>query len=907
APLPAFFQSHGNSIHLRFSDAGAVYPITIDPIIQQAYLKASNAAARANSAGDNFGAAVAISGETVVVGAPYESSNAAGVNGNQGNTSLNGSGAAYVFVRNNGTWTQQAYLKASNSAFFANFGATVAISGDTIVIGSPRESSAASGINATPTPGAASDSGAAYIFVRSGNAWTQQAYMKASNSGPGDRFGASVSIAGDTVLIGAPIEASVAAGVNANQSDNSAPGAGAAYVFTRTGNTWQQQAYLKASNPGGFFVSTQGQSLGDQFGWSVSLSGDTAVVGALGEASSSTVVNIGQGDNSAVNAGAAYVFTRSAGAWTQQAYLKASNAQSNDLFGAAVSVNGDTAVIGAPGEGSNATTVNGTQSDNSLPNAGAAYVFLRNAGAWTQQAYLKSTVAGQNQFGTSVSVSGESAVIGAPQRNFGTGTAYVFGRSGAFWNLLAALEAASPTATDLFSQFVAVNGDTIVIGAPQEDSASAGINGDASNNDANNLGAAYVYVNTSTAGSSGLRFVPLTPCRLVDTRPAYAGPRTGAFGPPLLAANTARTIPIRSSTTCSVPATAKAYVLNITLDTVENQTGPVDTFTIWPSGETRPEFYNVRTSTGGYIANAAIVKAGNAGAVDVWASSSVNLIIDINGYFTDDASAPGLLLYPIAPCRAVDTRGPIYSGTLPAPYGNQRMQARENRTFRLPGSPACQIPQAAAYSMQLTLAPGELTNGNPVAYITAYPTGVTQPLISNMNALFGYAVANSAIVPASSNGSIDVYASDPTNLIIDVNGYFAPDDGTGRGLLYYPTTQCRVANTQDNTLTGPYGPPAMTPTTDRSVPIAFGRCTELPSSARAWAMNASVVPNGVGMPYLSMWPSGTGFPNVSQLNAFQGQTLANSGIVPASPNGSIDVRVAAQTHVTLEVSGYFGR
>ncbi|MBL8214632.1 MAG: FG-GAP repeat protein, partial [Bryobacterales bacterium] len=105
APLPAFFQSHGNSIHLRFSDAGAVYPITIDPIIQQAYLKASNAAARANSAGDNFGAAVAISGETVVVGAPYESSNATGVNGNQGNTSLNGAGAAYVFVRNNGTWT----------------------------------------------------------------------------------------------------------------------------------------------------------------------------------------------------------------------------------------------------------------------------------------------------------------------------------------------------------------------------------------------------------------------------------------------------------------------------------------------------------------------------------------------------------------------------------------------------------------------------------------------------------------------------------------------------------------------------------------------------------------------------------------------------------------------------------
>ncbi|MBI4902307.1 MAG: hypothetical protein HY820_01650 [Acidobacteria bacterium] len=413
---------------------------------------------------------------------------------------------------------------------------------------------------------------------------------------------------------------------------------------------------------------------------------------------------------------------------------------------------------------------------------------------------------------------------------------------------------------------------------------------------------------TAASGTAavGLRFVPLTPCRLVDTRTAYAGGRTGSFGPPLLTGGTTRTIPILSSTTCTVPPTAKAYVLNLTLDTYENSTGPVDFVTLWPAGETRPDFYTARTTTGGYIANAAIVKAGTNGAINAYASSDVNFILDISGYFTDDAASNGLLYYPVNPCRAVDTRGPVYS-SLPAPYGNSRMQARENRSFRLPGSPACSIPAAAAYSMQLTLAPGELTNGAPVAFITAYPTGVAQPNISNMNALFGYAVANSAIVPANGSGSIDVFAYDATNLIIDVNGYFAPDDGTGRGLFYFPTTQCRVVNTQDAVFTGPYGGPALNALADRTVNVTAGRCGGLPATAKAWAVNASVVPGGNAMPYLSMWPSGTAWPNVSQLNAFQGQTLANSGIVPASSNGSIDVRVAGTTNGTLEVSGYFGR
>lgn len=404
--------------------------------------------------------------------------------------------------------------------------------------------------------------------------------------------------------------------------------------------------------------------------------------------------------------------------------------------------------------------------------------------------------------------------------------------------------------------------------------------------------------------SEGLRFVPLTPCRVVDTRAAYAGPRTGPFGPPRLTRGSARTIPVPASSTCQIPTNARAYVFNITLDTVEEQTGPVEMLSIWQDDDLPSDVRMLRTSTGGYIANAAIVKAAANGAIRVTSSHDVNLILDITGYFAEEPS--GLLYYPVSPCRAVDTRGPLYS-SLPPPYGNLRLQARENRTFRLPGSPACQLPAAPAYSMQLTLAPGELTNGNPVAFVTAYPTGVPQPNISTMNSLFGYAVANSAIVPASTNGSIDLFAFDATNVIMDVNGYFAPDDGTGRGLRYYPIRPCRVMDTQDPMFPGGFRGPAMTSSYYRTITIPDAHCYGLPANARAWAINASVAPNAA-VPFLSLWPAATPWPNVSQLNAFQGQTVANFGIVPSSESGAVDIRVAGpSSHVTLEVSGYFAR
>ena len=330
---------------------------------QQAYLKPSNAT---TNVGGNFGHVVAVSGNTIVVGAPTEASNAIGVNGNQTNTAGSGSGAAYVFLRIGTTWSQQAYLKASNTGFNDNFGSAVALSGDTIIVGAKGESSNATGVNGNQSNNLAGSSGAAYVFVRTGTNWSQQAYLKASNAEFGDEFGnvGSIAVSGDTAVIGAVHEDSSATGVNGNQADNNSFNAGAAYVFVRSGTNWSQQAYLKASNT----------RPDHQFG-RVGISGDTLVVSGYNDDSGAAGVNGDQNDQSSTNAGAAYVFVRTGTNWTQQAYLKASNPDPNDFFGFAVSISGDTVIVGAVFERSNATGVNGNQANNSNSECGAAYVF----------------------------------------------------------------------------------------------------------------------------------------------------------------------------------------------------------------------------------------------------------------------------------------------------------------------------------------------------------------------------------------------------------------------------------------------------------------------------------------------------------------------------------------------------
>ena len=527
--LDAWMEVADGRLVLCVKECGAAYPITVDPVVQAAYLKASN-----TDGSDRFGSAVAISGDTVVVGAPLEASNATGVNGGaaaEADNSAQSAGAAYVFTRIGATWSQQAYLKASNTDASDRFGESVAVSGDTVVVGARGERSSATGVNGDQSDNSAQFAGAAYVFTRSGAAWSQQAYLKASNTDQLDQFGGSVAVSGDTVVIGARSESSNATGVNggaAAEADNSAGSAGAAYVFTRSGATWSQQAYLKASNTDAV----------DQFGWSVAVSGDTVVVGARSESSNATGVNGGaaaEADNSAGSAGAAYVFTRSGATWSQQAYLKASNTDAVDQFGWSVAVSGDTVVVGAPFEKSNATGVNGgaaAEADNSAQFAGAAFVFTRSSTAWSQQAYVKaSNTDADDYFGWSVAVSGDTVVVGADLEDSSAtgvnggaaaeadnsapvaGAAYVFTRSGAAWSQRAYLKASNTDQLDQFGRSVAVSGDTVVIGARSESSNATGVNGGEAaeaDNSATDAGAAYLFdlVAPVTIGSS---FCPSNP------------------------------------------------------------------------------------------------------------------------------------------------------------------------------------------------------------------------------------------------------------------------------------------------------------------------------------------------------------------------------------------------------------
>ncbi|MEO5721702.1 MAG: choice-of-anchor D domain-containing protein, partial [Chthoniobacterales bacterium] len=498
-------------VRLLVDERGARYPLTIDPIAQQAYLKP--AAVGTTQAGDNFGISVAVSGDTVVVGALGEDSSTTGVNSTP-NESASLSGAAYVFVRSAGTWAQQAYLKPAavgTTQAGDNFGISVAISGETVIVGAYGEGSSTTGVNSTPNE-SAGGSGAAYVFVRSAGTWAQQAYLKPGAVGTtqvGDRFGGSVAVSGDTLVVGASNESSNTTGVNSTPNE-SAPGSGAAYVFVRSAGVWTQQAYLKPAAVG----TTQD---GDQFGWSVAVSDDTVVVGAYFEDSNTTGVN-STPNESASNAGAAYVFVRNAGVWTQQAYVKPAavgTTQAGDQFGTSVGVSGNTVVVGAHQEGSDTTGVNSTPND-SLSFSGAAYVFVRSAGAWTQQAYLKPAAVGTTQtgdfFGWSVAVSGDTVVVGAnledssttgvnstPNESAGdSGAAYVFARNAGVWTQQAYLKPAAVGTTQVGDQFgisVAVSGYTVVVGAYQEDSSTTFVNSTPEDSGGINVnaGAAYVF------------------------------------------------------------------------------------------------------------------------------------------------------------------------------------------------------------------------------------------------------------------------------------------------------------------------------------------------------------------------------------------------------------------------------
>ncbi len=324
------------------------------------------------------------------------------------------SGAAYVFQRTGSGWGRQAKLTAAGGDAGDQFGGSVAFSGDTALIGARR------------ADGNGDDSGAAYVFWRSEAGWSQQARLQADDGAAGAEFGYSVALCGDTAVIGAA------------RDDHSGEDSGSAYVFTRSGSGWSQQAKLVAADG----------AAGDVFGISVAISGDTVVIGADLD------------DDDGENSGAAYVFTRSKGKWNQQAKLTAADAAAVDIFGVRVAISGDTALIAARRDDDE---VNGVD-------AGSAYVFVRSGTSWSQQARLTANDGGAGDlFGYNVALSQDTALVTAAMdddKGSNAGAAYVFTRSGDRWTQRAKLTAPDGAADDVFGWSAALSGDTAIIGAP---------------------------------------------------------------------------------------------------------------------------------------------------------------------------------------------------------------------------------------------------------------------------------------------------------------------------------------------------------------------------------------------------------------------------------------------------------
>jgi hypothetical protein len=486
------------------------------------YFKASNTASL-----DQFGAAISLSGDgkTLAVGAEWEDSSATGMNGNQANNAALNAGAVYIFIHSGGVWSQQAYIKASNTGAGDSFGGSVSLSedGNTLAVGASDEASAATGVDGNQASNTAGSSGAVYIFTRTGVTWTQQAYIKASNTGATDLFGGSVSLSndGNTLAVGAEQEDSNATGMNApvtggsgTQGSNASVNSGAAYVFTRAGTTWSQQAYIKPSNTGS----------GDIFGSALSLSGngDTLAVGAAEEDSPATGINGSQGNSVfGTGSGAVYIFTRTASTWTQQAYVKASNTVPAALFGISISLSsdGNTLAVGSEGENSAATGINGDQIDTSAPSAGAAYLFTRIGTTWSQDTYIKaSNTEAFDFFGNGLALSGDGhtlAVVASEEGSAATGingdqfnnaapvsgAVFTFTHVGGIWSQKSYVKASNTEASDSFGASISLSasadGKTLAVGAVSdvggESSAATGINGNQSDNSAFAAGAVYLY------------------------------------------------------------------------------------------------------------------------------------------------------------------------------------------------------------------------------------------------------------------------------------------------------------------------------------------------------------------------------------------------------------------------------
>lgn len=425
---------------------------------QQAYLKAASVGTN-----DWHGQAVDLDGDIAVVGAPtYSGSGTAG--------------KVTVYVRDDSTWALEATLTASDTPANDVFGTSVAIDGDTLAVGNPR----------------AGTSGQVYVFTRSDEVWTERAII-AGTVDDGRLFGTSVDLDGGTLVVGGIWDGSGGTTIG-----------GAITVLTGADATWTRQAVLTSSNG----------DANDQLGTWVAIDGDTIVGGAYLEDGDGTDPE----NDGATSAGAAYVFVRTGTTWTQQAYLKAPSPDASDNFGNGVAVDGDTVLVGAPGD------------DDQGGGAGAVHVFTRTGTTWTHRTTLYASDVGANgNFGSRVALQDGTAAVARQSGASDGGGVYLLVGAGATWTEEAIVRGDNAAAGDQNGTDVAIDGETVLVGAYREDSAATGVDpvGPPGPDDdsVTSAGAAYAIVSSDwTPTSAGGSVEPTAAVSLL----ALGGPETPA-------------------------------------------------------------------------------------------------------------------------------------------------------------------------------------------------------------------------------------------------------------------------------------------------------------------------------------------------------------------------------------------
>jgi hypothetical protein len=789
-------------------------------------------------AGDSFGISLTVSRNTALVGRPAD-----GDNGDL-------SGSAYLFVRNSdGRWHEQQKLLASDGEAGDLFGDSVAIDGDTAVIGAVLEDDNGE------------DSGSAYIFVRgSDGRWTEQAKLLASDGEADDLFGVSVAVSGNAALLGAP-----------KWIDE---GEGVAYIFDRDGDgRWQEQAKLL---PGDRVEGDED----DFFGWEVALSGDTALVGAEWD-----------GDNG-VHSGSAYLFVRGGdGRWSEQQKLLPGDGAQGDEFGFSVAIDGDTALIGAPYDG-----------DNGIY-SGSAYVFVRGGdGRWReQQKLLPGDGAAEGQFGFIVAVSGNTALVSSTydgDDDFNSGSVYLFVRGGeGQWYEQAKLLPSDRAEGNAFGLPVAVNGNTALVGPYGGEAAPS-------------RGPAYVF-NLSELYAD-LAYLPVTPCRIVDTRRTSEGiigasSKRGfhAFGPgEIIGAQGG------NPAGCS-PSSGEPLAAHINMIAVD------------PTGKGNLQAFPVDAGAGAGLSvnyNTIDTNLANAGTVRTFPFpgpnfsvtsnfSSAHTVIDVLGYYYPD----GELLYaPVTPCRIADTRK-TSAGII---------AASSRRGFRVfgPGSAiaaqggnasGCSSPLGEPRAVHINMiAVDPARKGN----LQAFPAdaGAGAGLSVNYNTI-GTNLSNAGTVKTVTGSGANIAVASnfsSAHAVIDVLGYYYPADN----LSYTPVTPCRVVDTR-RTREGIIGASAK-----RSFRV-FGSGESIraqggnpdgcfPPSGEPLAANINMIavdPAGKGN--LQAFPADAGAGAGLSVNYNTIDTnLANDGTVKTVTGSGADITVTSNfssAHAVIDVLGYY--